>query len=198
MQLRRYSLRIPANIDDHFNYLDVEVADYVTIISKVARTVEIRSVAFPIPWWLTTSHPTPSARSSLTKATGPERTSLAQPNPYLSSLLHLAAMLFRGLGHQNDGDSLATRRGRESESTSISILLRVSHFVSFPRYSLYPTLPKTHLSNLLSAFLALNRRLIPFLRLILNFVPVFTFRSSSPAPRGFRLTILLRRSLLRE
>jgi len=55
--------------------------------------------------------------------------------------LHLlAAMLLRGLGHQNDGDSLAARRGRESENTSISVLLhrRVSHSVSFPWCSLYP------------------------------------------------------------
>lgn len=37
MQLRRYSSRIPTNSDDYLDYLDAEVADYVSIISKVAR-----------------------------------------------------------------------------------------------------------------------------------------------------------------
>lgn len=91
-------------------------------------------------------------------------------------------MLLRGLGHQNDGDSLAARRGRKSESTSISILLHlyVSHSVSFPWCSFYPTLSMAHLSVFLSVFLALNWRLFPVLHLILNFVPIFIFRSSFP------------------
>lgn len=95
-------------------------------------------------------------------------------------------MLLRGLGHQNDGDSLAARRGRESES-SISVLLRrsVSHSVSFPWCSLSDT------PNGASLYPALNWRLFPILiRLILNSVPVLTFRSSSLTSRGFRLSIL--------
>jgi len=52
--------------------------------------------------------------------------------------------------------------------------------VSFPWPSLYPTLSVAHLSVFLSVFLALNWRLFSVLHLILNFVPIFIFRSSSP------------------
>lgn len=92
-------------------------------------------------------------------------------------------MLLRGLGHQNDGDSLATRRGRERESSSISVLLRrrVSRSVSFPQRSLYPTSP-AHISILLSVFLTLNWHLFPHPRPSHSefCAPVLTTRFFSP------------------
>lgn len=77
-------------------------------------------------------------------------------------------MLLRGLGHQNDGDSLAARGGRERARTPpflfYSVAVRVSHSISFPRRSLYPTPPTARLSILLLVFLALDWHLFPHLR----------------------------------
>lgn len=95
-------------------------------------------------------------------------------------------MLLRGLGHQNDGDSLAARRGRESES-SISVLLRrsVSHSVSFPWCSL------SDIPNGASLYPALNWRFffpsssVSFWILFLS-LPSVLLRLRP----GFRLSIL--------
>lgn len=81
IQLRRRSLRIPTRRQLpglfrrrsrglRFHYFEREG-------KKAARTMEIRSVAFPIPRPMMAdnddvSHSTPSTRGSLTKATGPE------------------------------------------------------------------------------------------------------------------------------
>lgn len=74
MNIRRKYRRI---VDDHLDYLDAEIADYVFHYFKSYqnRGDTERCISYPMMADNVPSHST--ARSSLTKATGPERTSLA-------------------------------------------------------------------------------------------------------------------------
>lgn len=86
-------------------------------------------------------------------------------------------MLLRGLGHQNDGDSLATRREREKERKGERQLLHRFRLTPSPclSFRLFPStlsLSDIPIARLpLSVFLTLNWRLfLVFVYLILNSV----------------------------
>lgn len=108
-------------------------------------------------------------------------------------------MLLRGLGHQNDGDSLAAWSGKEKESererkrertSSISVSLRFSlrvcHFVSLPPAldALFIQHPLWRVSPSLSR---VSLRIDVFVRLVLNSARPFYLPFFSP--REFRLAI---------
>jgi hypothetical protein len=76
IQLRPIFVANTSDSGDYLDYLNLEVMDYVSIISKVARTMEIRNVAFPIPRSMMADNDnvssSPLRSRSLTKATSSE------------------------------------------------------------------------------------------------------------------------------
>jgi len=106
-------------------------------------------------------------------------------------------MFLRGLGYQNDGDSLAGRKEKERERTSpfpscfISLCFSFC-LLPFRCRALYPTPPMACHSVLFRVFLALNWCLFSSLSISFWILSLFscTFRSSSSLrPQKFRLSI---------
>lgn len=91
-------------------------------------------------------------------------------------------MLLRGLGHQNDGDSLAVRSGKEKEGErvkekeilSISVSLSLPMYLSshLPSFCLVLSLSNIPLWRVSPSSSQVLLRIDVFVRLVLNSVPV--------------------------